>query len=120
MTMTSGEKFKHGNARLARMLADPETRREVDKIRAAMDQADREYRIGLATVRQAVNLTQVEMAQRLGISQGAVSTLENRDDLLISTLANYLAAAGGSNARVLVTIAGHDVELPISAPTPTT
>ena len=98
------------------MLADSETRGEVDKVRAAMDQADREYRIRLATVRQAVNLTQVEMAQRLGITQGAVSTLESRKDLLISTLANYLAAAGGSNARVVVTIEGHDIELLLPVP----
>ena len=111
---SNGEKFKHGNAKLARMLADPQTRREVDEARAAMAQADREYRIRLASVRHAVNLTQVEMAQRLGITQGAVSTMESRDDLLISTLANYLAAAGGSNPRVVVTIAGHDVELSLS------
>jgi hypothetical protein len=62
---TSGEKFKHGNAKLARMLADPQTRREVDEVRATMAPTDPEHRIGPASVRQAVNLTQVE---RLGIT----------------------------------------------------
>lgn len=112
----SGEKFKHGNARLGRMLADPEMAEAVKKIREGMDQMNREYRMNLAAIRQAANLTQVEIAARMGVKQSAVSSLENREDLLLSTLANYLTAAGGSNARVVVTLGGHDVELPLREP----
>ena len=110
------EKFVRGNDRLNRMLADPDTRQRVKKLRAEMDQADREQKMNLAAIRQAADLTQVELAHRMGIKQSAVSGLEARDDMLLSTLANYLSAAGASNPRVVVTIGGHDVEYPLPAP----
>ena len=110
------EQFVRGNDRLDRMLADPDTRRRVDQIRSEMDQADREQKMNLAAIRLAADLTQVELAQRMGIKQSAVSGLEARDDMLLSTLANYLSAAGASNPRVVVTIGGHDVEYPLPTP----
>jgi len=110
------EQFVRGNDRLDRMLADPDTRRRVDQIRSEMDQADREQKMNLAAIRLAADLTQVELAQRMGIKQSAVSGLEARDDMLRSTLANYLSAAGASNPRVVVIIGGHDVEYPLPIP----
>jgi len=110
------EQFVRGNDRVDRMLADPDTRRRVDQIRSEMDQADREQKMDLAAFRQAADLTQVELAQRMGIKQSAVSGLEARDDMLLSTLANYLSAAGASNPRVVVTVGGHDVEYPLPTP----
>ncbi|MGI8592616.1 MAG: helix-turn-helix domain-containing protein [Nakamurella sp.] len=95
------------------MPAEPDTAAAVTQIREGMDQLDREYRVNLAAIRQAADLTQVEPAQRMGIKQAAVSSLERRDDLLLSTLANYLAAAGASIARVVVTIGGNEVEYPL-------
>jgi len=42
---------------------------------------------------------------------------EHRGDLLLSTLANYLRAAGATDPRTVVTAGGHDVEpLPMQRP----
>jgi DNA-binding XRE family transcriptional regulator len=49
---------------------------------------------GLSALRRRRGLTQVELAARLGISQSDVSKLERRPDLLLSTLARYVAATG--------------------------
>jgi DNA-binding transcriptional regulator YiaG len=49
----------------------------------------------LQELRQAQKLTQKRMAQVLGIGQDSVSRLEQRSDLLISTLRGYVEALGG-------------------------
>ncbi|MEL7083868.1 MAG: helix-turn-helix domain-containing protein [Cyanobacteria bacterium J06597_1] len=49
----------------------------------------------LKELRQSLGLTQAEMADLLDIGQDSVSRLERRDDLLLSSLQNYIAAAGG-------------------------
>lgn len=49
----------------------------------------------LQELRQAHKLTQKRIAQVLGIGQDSVSRLEQRSDLLISTLRGYLEAMGG-------------------------
>ena len=43
----------------------------------------------------AKRLTQVQMAHLLKISQGAVSKVERRTDMFVSTLRNYVRAIGG-------------------------
>jgi hypothetical protein len=52
-------------------------------------------RIGFGKLRQARQQTQVAIAQRLKIPQGAVSRMEKRSDLLLSTLREYVGALGG-------------------------
>lgn len=47
-------------------------------------------------LRQIRNRTQVEIAQALGITQDGVSRLEQRADILISTLRKYVQAMGGN------------------------
>jgi DNA-binding XRE family transcriptional regulator len=49
----------------------------------------------LQELRQAHRLTQKRVAQVLGIGQDSVSRLEQRSDLLISTLRAYVEAMGG-------------------------
>lgn len=49
----------------------------------------------LRDLRQAFTLTQQRMAKSLGISQDGVSRLEQRSDLLLSTLRSYIGAMGG-------------------------
>ena len=49
----------------------------------------------LLELRQAHKLTQKRMAEVLGIGQDSVSRLEQRSDLLISTLRGYVEAMGG-------------------------
>jgi DNA-binding XRE family transcriptional regulator len=54
------------------------------------------HEIRLAELREAANLTQTQLAERMGISQGAVSRIENGNrDLYLSTLARYVASTGG-------------------------
>jgi hypothetical protein len=49
----------------------------------------------LNQLREARQLTQVNLAAELHINQGAVSMMEKRTDMYISTLRNYIEAMGG-------------------------
>lgn len=46
-------------------------------------------------LRHALNLTQEQMAELLEVDQGNVSRLEQRTDLMLSTLRKYITAMGG-------------------------
>jgi transcriptional regulator with XRE-family HTH domain len=48
-----------------------------------------------AKLRKARSLTQVELAKRLHIAQENVSRIENRSDMLVSTLRSFVRAMGG-------------------------
>lgn len=50
----------------------------------------------LRELRKARELTQVRVARKLGISQDAVSRLEQRSDVLLSTLRRTVEAMGGT------------------------
>jgi len=49
----------------------------------------------LDQVRKAQEMTQLQLAEVLGVSQGEVSKIEHRSDIRISTLAEYIEAMGG-------------------------
>lgn len=49
----------------------------------------------LYQVREARQLTQVNLAKILNVNQGAVSRLEKRTDMYVSTLRSYIQAMGG-------------------------
>ena len=100
-------------ARIARLRARRGAADRVDSIRAEMAAADRIYAENLAAVRKAADLTQVELAKAMGVAQSEISRIESRPDMLLSTLASYLAATG-DRPRVVVTIAGHDVEVDLT------
>ena len=107
------KEFVNGNDRIRRMLSDPETAAAVKEVRDEADQVDRVYLMNLAMVREAGRQTQAAIAAELSITQGAVSQLERRDDMLLSTLRSYLTATGAENPRILVTVNGMDVVLDI-------
>ena len=50
----------------------------------------------LQQMRKARALTQKKLAKKLGVAQVAISKLENRSDLLLSTLRSYVEAMGGT------------------------
>lgn len=50
----------------------------------------------LKHIRTRAGLTQAELAGRMGIGQTALSHLESREDMLLSTLRTYVAAVGGT------------------------
>ena len=70
---------------------DPVRRRKVEE-RAAELIAEE---MTLRDLRKARQLTQVSVARQLGISQDGVSRLEQRSDLLLSTLRKTVEAMGG-------------------------
>ena len=112
--MTEEVKFIRGNDRISQLAQRPDIADGVAQVRADMAEADRTYAMGLAALRQAAELTQVELARRLGVTQAAISRIEQPHDLLLSTLNAYLAAIG-SRASVNVTFAdGHEAVLDIS------
>lgn len=49
----------------------------------------------LREVRTAFDVTQEELAARLGVDQANISRLERRRDMRLSTLAGYVQALGG-------------------------
>ena len=108
----SKKRFVNGNDRLDRMIAEIPAD-EVEQFDAEADEMDRVYAMSLAMVREAGKRTQAEIARELHVTQGAVSQLEKREDMLLSTLRGYLTATGAQNPRILVTINGRDVELAI-------
>ena len=70
----------------------PEDRRK--RIEEAADALIAEE-MTLRDLRKARNQTQARVAERLGINQENVSRIEQRSDLLISTLSGYVEAMGG-------------------------
>jgi len=48
----------------------------------------------LYQLREARNLTQTSLAETLKVNQGAVSKMEKRTDMYVSTLRSYLKAMG--------------------------
>lgn len=112
--MTEAVTFVRGNQRIRRLAQRPELAAGVARTRQQMADADREYAAGLAALRKAAALTQVELAKRLGVTQAAVSRIEQPHDLLLSTLSTYLHAVGG-DARLVVSFqGGADIELDLA------
>ena len=62
------------------------------RIAAALER--RELARQLADHRRAAGLTQVEVAERMGTSQGQVTRFESGADTRLSTVARYAAALG--------------------------
>jgi DNA-binding XRE family transcriptional regulator len=50
----------------------------------------------LEQLRSARSLTQTNLAHTLGVNQSAISKIEKRSDMYLSTLRSYIEAMGGS------------------------
>jgi ribosome-binding protein aMBF1 (putative translation factor) len=70
--------------------ADPERRARVEQISREYDAI-----LALADLREALGVTQAELAKVLEVSQPRVSRLEHKEDVYLSTLENYIEALGG-------------------------
>jgi transcriptional regulator with XRE-family HTH domain len=70
----------------------PAKRRAEVKARAAELIAEE---LSLRDLRKAMNRTQVELARTLNVGQDTVSRYEQRSDMLLSTLKEYVEAMGG-------------------------
>jgi DNA-binding XRE family transcriptional regulator len=112
--VTDDVRFIRGNDRINQLAERPDLAPGVKRVREEMEAADRAYAMGLAALRQAAELTQVELARKLGVTQAAVSRMEQPHDLLLSTLNACLEAVGG-HARMIVRFdSGQEVEFDLS------
>ena len=66
--------------------------------------------MALAELREARKLTQISMAKTLGVGQGAVSKLEKRTDMYLSSLESYITAMGGQ-FRMVASFPDGEVEI---------
>lgn len=103
-----GGGFVDATEKVDALLARPEIAAFVEAerpTRAAMNAA---FALNLAKVREAVGRTQKQLAERMGRDVSGVSKMEGRQDMLLSTLAQYLQAAGVDAAAITVTVGGVD------------
>lgn len=49
----------------------------------------------ISQLRQSANITQKELAEKMGVSQANISKIENGKDVYLSTLKRYIATLGG-------------------------
>ncbi len=76
----------------------PSRRKKVEERARALSAEE----MSLRDLRKARKQTQLRVAEKLGINQENVSRLEQRSDLLISTLSGYVEAMGGKLSLVAV------------------
>ena len=65
----------------------------------------------LRELREARQISQQELAARLDRTQSAISQIEKRDDLLLSTFTQYVEAIDGEFAHFLVRFPEGDVQV---------
>lgn len=68
--------------------------------------------IRLAELRETLGVTQNDLAERLSVAQSSVSRLESRNDMLVSTLRDAVAALGGE-LRVLADFPEGSIEIAV-------
>jgi hypothetical protein len=109
-TSPSDEEFASSTERVRavrrKALEDPAFAAVVDAKLAAIDR-----RVStLAALRKARGLTQVQLTDELGMTQGEISRLERRDNLYLATLARFIEATGG-RLRITAVYDDHEVEI---------
>lgn len=99
-----------GGEALKRLKTDPKMSKEIAAMRKEWKELDRKYLENIPAIRKAAELTQSEVAKKLGMAQAGVSRLESQGDMMLSTLGKYLLAVG-ENPRLIVCINGEDFEV---------
>jgi len=80
--------------------------------RALADQRAKELSdaIDLAQLRQALRLSQQQLAKKLRVNQPEVAKIEKRADMLLSTLSGVLRAMG-AELKIVASFPGHDIQI---------
>lgn len=78
----------------------PAERREKIELRANA-LASEMIQASLKDLRQSVSKTQADVAKKMGMAQNAVSQLEKRADVRLSTIGRYAKAIGGKVAVII-------------------
>jgi transcriptional regulator with XRE-family HTH domain len=65
--------------------------------------------VDLGGLRRIAGITQIQLAEILGTSQGQISRLEKQRDMLLSTLGAYLTALG-VDAKIVVEVDGQTMQ----------
>jgi predicted XRE-type DNA-binding protein len=98
-------------------LRDKTSGRDIDAARDEARTRTQAYVLGfrLAQLRQDLNLSQAEIAKRMGISQPRVSQLESGDvgQMEVDTLSRYVLALGG-RLKLVADFEDHDVNVSTS------
>ena len=106
----SDDDFTNSTERVRRVrskaLTDPDFSAAVETRVAAIDR-----RVAtLAALRRARGLTQAQLTDDLGMTQGEISRLERRENLHLATLARFIEATGG---RLRITAVYDDDEVEV-------
>ncbi|MGH9381590.1 MAG: helix-turn-helix domain-containing protein [Thermoanaerobaculia bacterium] len=68
----------------------------------------------LGAVREALEVTQAELANRVGVDQAAISRLEHRSDAKMSTVLDYLEGLGATSLELTARFdTGDELILPL-------
>lgn len=106
----SDDDFASSTERVRRIrdeaMKDPEFAAAVEMKRSAI----RRRVSTLAALRKARGLTQAQLIDDLGMTQGEISRLERRENLHIATLARFIEATGG---RLRITAVYDDDEVEV-------
>jgi predicted transcriptional regulator len=82
-----------------------------DQLRELDDEVEQELlAMDLRALREAVGLTQEELARRVDVTQSQLSKLERREDHRLSTLRRYVRALGGE-LEIVAIVHGKRVRL---------
>lgn len=64
----------------------------------------------MGELRRSLGLSQIEIAERLNVQQGAVSRMERRGDVKVSSLRDYCQSLGG-DLRLIAVLPGGTMQL---------
>lgn len=65
----------------------------------------------LAEIRNAIGMTQADLASKLDVTQGSVSKIENAADMYLTTLRKYVEALGGKLHLTATFSGGRQLEI---------
>lgn len=68
--------------------------------------------MSLAELRRELGITQVDLAKGADVAQSQISAVENRDDLLVSTLRRHVRALGG-DLEVIAVVGNRRIKLAV-------